>query len=102
MSQSARTSPPRRRQKRAEETRAALMQTAMAAFSVGGFDSVSVRQLEEAAGVKRGLVGYHFGDKEQLWWAVVEQLFTALTDDFVARMAALGDVAPVEAARAMV
>jgi AcrR family transcriptional regulator len=61
-----------------------------------------VRQLEEAAGVKRGLVAYHFGDKEQLWRTAVDALFTALREDFVDRVAALGDVAPVEAARAMV
>ena len=94
--------PPRRRQQRAEETRAALLQAAMTAFSVGGFDSVSVRQLEEAAGVKRGLVGYHFGDKELLWRAVLQQLFTALTEQFVGRVEALVDVAPVEAARALI
>jgi len=102
MSDNPRVVTPRRRQQRAEETRAALLQTATRAFSIGGFDSVSVRQLEEAAGVKRGLVGYHFGDKEQLWRAVVQQLFAALTDEFVSRMELLGDVAPVEAARAMV
>lgn len=93
---------PRRRQQRATETRAALLQAAMAAFSVGGFDSVSVRQLEETAAVKRGLVGYHFGDKEELWRAVVQRLFTALTDEFVDRVETLGDVAPVEAARALI
>ncbi len=74
----------------------------MNAFSVGGYDSVSVRQLEEAAGVKRGLVAYHFGDKEGLWRAVVQQLFAALADDFINRIVTLGDVAPMEAARAMV
>lgn len=93
---------PRRQQKRALETRAALLQTAITAFSAGGFESVSVRQLEEAAGVKRGLVAYHFGDKEQLWRTAVERLFTALREDFVDRVATLGDVAPAEAARAMV
>ena len=99
------TSPPgtsRRPQQRAIETRAALLQTAIDAFSTAGFDSVSVRQLEEAAGVKRGLVGYHFGDKEQLWRGAVEKLFSALGEDFVGRLGTLGDVAPAEAARAIV
>ena len=96
------TAAPRRRQQRALETRTALLQTAITAFSEGGFDGVSVRQLEEGAGVKRGLVGYHFGDKEQLWRSAVGQLFDALREDFVGRVTTLGDVAPVEAARAMV
>lgn len=95
-------SAPRRQQQRARETRAALLQTAIMAFSAGGFESVSVRQLEEAAGVKRGLVAYHFGDKTQLWRSAVEQLFAALAEEFVNRVTALVDVAPTEAARAMV
>lgn len=102
MSESSRGDAPRRQQRRAIETRSALLQTAVSAFSAAGFDSISVRQLEEAAGVKRGLVGYHFGDKEQLWRAAVEYLFSALREDFIARVTTLGDVAPVEAARAMV
>ncbi len=102
MPDSSQGSSPRRQQQRAIDTRAVLLQTAITAFSQRGFESVSVRQLEEAAGVKRGLVAYHFGDKEQLWRSAVEQLFAALRDDFVGRVATLVDVAPAEAARAMV
>jgi len=102
MSQAPVKKPSRRRQQRAVETRAALLDTAISAFSSRGFDGVSVRQLEEAAGVKRGLVGYHFGDKEQLWRSAVAELFAALRDQFGARVAALADVAPTEAARAAV
>lgn len=93
---------PRRQQQRARETRAQLLQTAIDAFSTQGFESISVRQLEEFAGVKRGLVAYHFGDKEQLWRTAVAQLFSALVEDFTGRVSTLVDVAPAEAARAMV
>ena len=102
MTETSRASAPRRQQQRALDTRAALLQTAITAFSERGFESVSVRQLEEAAGVKRGLVAYHFGDKEQLWRTAVEQLFGALRDDFVARVETLAEVSAEEAARAMV
>jgi AcrR family transcriptional regulator len=102
MPETAPASAPRRPQQRGLDTRAALLQTAVTAFSERGFESVSVRQLEEAAGVKRGLVAYHFGDKEQLWRTAVEQLFTALREDFVGRVETLADVSPQEAARAMV
>ena len=102
MRETPRASAPRRQQQRALETRAALLQTAITAFSTAGFESVSVRQLEEAAGVKRGLVAYHFGDKEQLWRSAVEQLFAGLIEDFAGRLTTLVDVAPAEAARAMV
>ncbi|MDH4040701.1 MAG: TetR family transcriptional regulator [Gammaproteobacteria bacterium] len=102
MPDSSQGSSPRRQQQRAIDTRAVLLRTAITAFSERGFESVSVRQLEEAAGVKRGLVAYHFGDKEQLWRSAVEQLFAALRDDFVGRVETLVDIAPAEAARAMV
>ena len=102
MPETAKSTTPRRQQQRARETRAALLQNAIDAFSTRGFESISVRQLEETAGVKRGLVAYHFGDKEQLWCASVEQLFTALMEEFMGRVSTLVDVAPAEAARAMV
>lgn len=102
MSETAESATPRRQQRRARETRAVLLQTAIASFSTQGFESVSVRQLEEMAGVKRGLVAYHFGDKEALWRAAVGQLFAALLEDLMGRASALADIAPAEAARAMV
>lgn len=92
----------RRQQQRARDTRKALLDTAVNAFSTRGYDGVSVRQIEELAGVKRGLVAYHFGDKNQLWRVAVGQLFAALNEDFMGRAATLADVAPAEAARAMV
>ncbi len=92
----------RRRQQRALDTRNALLDTAIEAFSLSGFEGISVRQLEEQAGVNRGLVAYHFGDKDQLWRESVDRLFTALADDFLDRVELLADVAPREAARGMV
>ncbi len=92
----------RRQQQRAIETRTALLDTATAAFSAKGFDGISIRQLEELAGVKRGLVAYHFSDKDHLWRAVVDRLFGELAQEFVARIEALVDIAPEEAARGMV
>ena len=94
--------PERRRQQRAVETRNALLDTAIVAFSVMGYDGISVRQLEERSGVNRGLVAYHFGDKEQLWRDAVDRLFEALAEDFLDRVVPLADVAPLEAARALV
>lgn len=93
---------PRRRQQRALETRGQLVNTAMAMFSSRGFEGLSVRQLEEGAGVKRGLVAYHFTDKDHLWRAVVDELFTGLRDNFLGRMDALADVSAREAARGLV
>ena len=92
----------RRPQQRAIETRNALLDTAVEVFSVRGFDGISIRQLEELAGVKRGLVAYHFGDKDQLWREVADRMFGALGEDFLSRLETLVDVAPEEAARGVV
>ncbi|MEE4192573.1 MAG: TetR family transcriptional regulator [Halieaceae bacterium] len=92
----------RRPQKRALETRNALVDTAIATFSTRGFEGISIRQLEEQAGVKRGLVAYHFGDKDQLWREAADRLFEELAEDFLARLDALAEVAPEEAMRGIV
>ncbi len=96
------TATSRRPQQRAIETRNALLDAAIDVFSTRGFEGISVRQLEELAGVKRGLVAYHFGDKDGLWKEAVDRLFGELADDFLARVETLVDVNPTEAARGMV
>ncbi len=92
----------RRRQQRALDTCNALLDTAIEDFSLSGFEGISVRQLEERAGVKRGLVAYHFGDKDELWRCAVDRLFQGLTEDFLGRMTQLSEISPLEAARGMV
>ncbi len=92
----------RRTQLRAIETRGALLDTAIDTFSTRGFDGISIRQLEEQAGVKRGLVAYHFGDKDQLWRAAADKLFQELAEDFLARVDTLAEVTPEEAARGVI
>lgn len=55
-------------------TRERLVLAGVKAFSASGFEGVSVREIERQAGVNRGVVGYHFGSKEQLWKGCVEWL----------------------------
>ena len=69
----------RRPQERAEITRGKLLDAAQAAFSARGFDAVTVREIEELAGVQRNLVRYHFGNKKALWKVVVGRLIELLT-----------------------
>ncbi|MEQ8860882.1 MAG: TetR family transcriptional regulator [Pseudomonadales bacterium] len=92
----------RKVQQRTLETRAALIDTATEAFSTLGFEGISVRQLEETAGVQRGLVAYHFGDKDGLWRAVVADIFTDFAARFGDRLPTLADVSPVAAAGALI
>ena len=79
---------PRQRaiQQRAEDTKEAILEAAVELFSTQGFDGVAIRAIEEASGTKRGLVNYHFGDKEALWRAVVDRVFgEAPTNDELLR-----------------
>lgn len=62
-------------QERAQITRTRLLKAAVRSFTEAGYDGASTRQIEAAAGVKRGLIGYHFGSKEALWTAAAEWLF---------------------------
>ncbi len=74
----AATGSARRTQQRAIDTQDALLDTAVESFSRQGYDGVSVRSIEEQAGVNRGLVAYHFGDKAELWRRAVARLFAQM------------------------
>jgi TetR/AcrR family transcriptional regulator len=56
-----------------EDTRNRLIRVATALFSQRGFDGVSVKELADSAGVNVSLVSYHFGGKENLYRACLEQ-----------------------------
>jgi AcrR family transcriptional regulator len=78
-----------------------LVSAALEAFSTGGFEGTSARQIERLAGVERGLVGYHFGSKQELWNRAVDQLFNRYTDELESLRQALRDVSRRERASAM-
>jgi len=54
-------------QGRGQATRELLMKAAIVSFTTLGYDASSTRQIESEAGVRRGLITYHFGNKENLW-----------------------------------
>ena len=57
----------RRTQARTELARASMIKAATPLFAEIGFAATSVRDVEIAAGVKRGMLVYHFGSKENFW-----------------------------------
>jgi len=67
-------------QERSQATRESLLKSAVASFASAGYDAASTRNIEEAAGVKRGLIRYHFGTKEALWKAATEWMFAHNND----------------------
>ncbi|MFD4405923.1 TetR/AcrR family transcriptional regulator [Nocardia sp. NPDC058499] len=73
---------PRRSQEdRSRTTRAALEQAGRRLFTERGFAATSAEQLVTEAGVTRGALHHHYGDKRGLFLAVLEQLETEITTE---------------------
>lgn len=87
----------RRTQERAEVTRAKLIEAGKLLFSERGFDAVLVRDLEDAAGVKRNILAYHFEDKDTLWKASADAIFGAMKSEFDQRLEIMKEVSGREA-----
>jgi len=51
-----------------------LLRSARKAFARSGYEATSVREIARVSGVDPALVAHHFGSKEALWVAVVEQI----------------------------
>ena len=67
----------------AEGTREALLAAGRRLFSQHGYDATSVRDLTSAAGANLGAVTYHFGSKQALYYAVVEEALRPFADRVV-------------------
>lgn len=65
-------------QARAAETRARILAAACNAFAERGFDAANTRDIAAAAGLSHAVIRYHFGGKEQLWRATVEDMFSRM------------------------
>jgi AcrR family transcriptional regulator len=51
---------------RAQQTRAAIVETALALFRERGFEAATMREIASRAGVSTGNAYYYFGSKEEL------------------------------------
>ena len=79
----------RRTRAEMEETRATLLATARRMFTEHGYANTSMDELTAQAGLTRGALYHHFGDKQGLLTAVVAQIDTE-TDQ---RLQAISDSA---------
>jgi len=86
----------RRVQERTEIARSKLIEAATPMFAEQGFDAISVRDIENAAGVKRGMLSYHFGTKDELWREVTNALFNPLITALGQRLEILRDLSSRE------
>ncbi|MCM6772965.1 TetR/AcrR family transcriptional regulator [Nocardia sp. CDC159] len=93
---------PRRSQEdRSRATRAALEQAGRRLFAEHGYARVSAAQIVAAAGVTRGALQHHYGDKRGLFLAVLEQLESDNAAEITRAIAELPDPADLPAAMAV-
>jgi AcrR family transcriptional regulator len=72
------------RQQRGDDTRAAIIAETVACILEEGFSAASARHITERANVTWGVIQYHFGDRDQLMMAVVDEGFAGLRRDLAA------------------
>lgn len=72
-------------------TQTALLEAARPLFAERGFAAVSADEIVRAAGVSRGALHHHYGDKRGLFQAVFEQVEVGITQELADVVAAGGD-----------
>lgn len=68
--------PARKQQQRSIKTKQKLLDAAIEAFSENGFKGTSTRDIADRAGVHHPLITYHFKNKEELWRAAADRIFS--------------------------
>jgi AcrR family transcriptional regulator len=79
---------------KAERTQAVILDAAEARFAEAGYDTVSMRDVADGAGVPLGLINYHFGSKEKLFEAVIARRADELNTRRREALAQIGKAAP--------
>jgi TetR/AcrR family transcriptional regulator len=76
----ARRRPPGRRaeQQRSLETRASILNAAIAEFAERGFEVASIRAIADRLGLQHPLITYHYRSKDILWRAAAEHAFAQI------------------------
>lgn len=83
------TKPPeRKQQQRSLLTQQKLIDAAIEAFAENGYKGTSTRDIADRAGVHHPLITYHFKNKEQLWHAAADRVWTAFRAELTAALAA--------------
>lgn len=62
----------------------AILETAIALFGSKGYQSVTIDEIAKTAGVSRGLIHYHFGNKEDLLLQIVSSGRSIITESLYA------------------
>jgi TetR/AcrR family transcriptional regulator len=76
----ARRERPRKRaeQQRSIDTRASILNAAIAEFAERGFEAASIRAIADRLGLQHPLITYHYRSKDILWRAAAEHAFAQI------------------------
>ncbi|PJE17620.1 MAG: hypothetical protein CK429_06145 [Mycobacterium sp.] len=94
---SAVSAPMTKKAEQSERSRAALISAATELFSKHGYRDTSLAAIGDRAGVSRGSIGWHFGSKEGLLRAAVDDAF--LRWEINELVPSVGDARGIEAIR---
>jgi TetR/AcrR family transcriptional regulator len=75
---------PRKRaeQQRSIETRASILNAAIAEFAERGFEGASIRAIADRLGLQHPLITYHYRSKDILWRAAAEHAFAQILTEW--------------------
>src|SRR6201988_510734 len=75
---------PRKRaeQQRSLETRATILNAAIAEFAERGFQGASIRAIADRLGLQHPLITYHYRSKDILWRAAAEHAFAQIRSEW--------------------
>ncbi len=90
--------PGRRTAEEAELSRRGIVDAALQMFATRGFDAVSLRDIAGTAGASHGLIRHHFGSKQGVWAAVVEEADRRLVAALPTGFGVVGPAEPVGSA----
>jgi AcrR family transcriptional regulator len=79
-------------QQRSEETRKAILSTALECFSATGYDATGVAGICAKAGVSKGAFYHHFPSKQSLFITLLEEWLASLDAQMTQRIAHGGSV----------
>ena len=93
----ARRGRPRKRaeQQRSIETRASILEAAIAEFAERGFEGASIRVIADRLGLQHPLITYHFRSKDVLWRAAAEHAFAQIRKEWDVASPEGSDLSPL-------
>src|ERR1700686_2860241 len=88
---------PRKRaeQQRSIETRASILDAAIAEFAERGFEGASIRAIADRLGLQHPLITYHYRNKDILWRAAAEHAFAQIRAEWDISAPEEADLSPL-------